>query len=51
MQDCDHQWLILVEGTTIKGQEFFLYKCNKCGLFDIGGLQNEAKLNERMLQS
>lgn len=31
---CEHQFVLLEEGTTIKGEHIHLYRCVYCGLFD-----------------
>ena len=33
---CNHKFVEIEEGTTIKGEHFHLYQCTACGLFDIG---------------
>lgn len=35
MIDCEHRFIHLMSGTTIKGKKFTLSKCIHCKLFDL----------------
>ena len=48
---CDHKFIEIEQGTTIKGEHFHLYKCLNCGLFDIGLEVADKVLSGKIIKS
>lgn len=36
MKDCEHNFVKMLEGTTVRGSHLHVYKCGDCGLLDFG---------------